>query len=111
MAPPAKEVDATGKDTKDKESKVDAKEEESKVEKQVEVTTDQRAFWYHMGSEMADCVEILQDISLIGRAVATIEPRLTIRVLKTLTSTRKKLDKEVLRTVLERAFPAGCTSH
>ncbi|WVQ99237.1 hypothetical protein IAU59_006369 [Kwoniella sp. CBS 9459] len=51
--------------------------------------------------------EILANIALIGRAVTTIEPRFTIRVLRTLTSLRKKLDKDVLKKVLDQAFPKG----
>lgn len=55
-------------------------------------------------------VEVLNNISLIGRAVSTIEPRFTIRVLRTLNSTRKKLDKESLKAILDQAYPKGCTS-
>ncbi|ODO08966.1 26S proteasome regulatory subunit N3 [Cryptococcus wingfieldii CBS 7118] len=51
--------------------------------------------------------EILNNISLIGRAVTTIEPRFTVRVLRTLTSLRKKAGKEDLREVLNQAFPKG----
>lgn len=45
---------------------------------------------------------------LIGRAVATIEPRFTTRVLRTLTTLRKKLTRKALKEVLDRAFPKGC---
>ncbi|WWC70387.1 uncharacterized protein I206_104337 [Kwoniella pini CBS 10737] len=51
--------------------------------------------------------EILANITLIGRAVSTIEPRFTIRVLRTLTTLRKKLNKKVLKNVLDQAFPKG----
>ncbi|OCF36915.1 26S proteasome regulatory subunit N3 [Kwoniella heveanensis BCC8398] len=51
--------------------------------------------------------EILNNITLIGRAVTTIEPRFTIRVLRTLTTLRKKLDKDVLKKALDQAFPKG----
>ncbi|OXH42303.1 26S proteasome regulatory subunit N3 [Cryptococcus neoformans] len=51
--------------------------------------------------------EILNNIALIGRAVNNIEPRFTIRVLRTLTSLRKKLTKNVLKSVLDDAFPKG----
>ncbi|ADV20103.1 26S proteasome regulatory subunit N3 [Cryptococcus gattii E566] len=51
--------------------------------------------------------EILNNIALIGRAVNTIEPRFTIRVLRTLTSLRKKLTKNTLKSVLDDAFPKG----
>ena len=52
--------------------------------------------------------EILGHITLIGKAVTTIEPRLTARVLRTLTGQRKKLTKNALRAVLEQAYPRGC---
>ncbi|OCF76375.1 26S proteasome regulatory subunit N3 [Kwoniella mangroviensis CBS 8886] len=51
--------------------------------------------------------EILNNITLIGRAVSTIEPRFTIRVLRTLTTLRKKLNKAVLKNVFDQAFPKG----
>ncbi|WWC61685.1 uncharacterized protein I303_104270 [Kwoniella dejecticola CBS 10117] len=51
--------------------------------------------------------EILNNITLIGKAVSTIEPRFTIRVLRTLTTLRKKLNKAVLKNVLDQAFPKG----
>lgn len=54
--------------------------------------------------------EILNNITLIGRAVATAEPRFTTRVLRTLTHLRKKLTKPALKDALDRAFPKGCTS-
>ncbi|CAK9786175.1 putative 26S proteasome regulatory subunit [Cutaneotrichosporon oleaginosum] len=49
--------------------------------------------------------EILNNIALIGRTVATAEPRYTTRVLRTLTHLRKKLTKPALKDALERAFP------
>ncbi|KAK4687212.1 26S proteasome regulatory subunit N3, partial [Tremellales sp. Uapishka_1] len=49
--------------------------------------------------------EILANITVIGRAVANIEPRFTIRVLRVLTTLRKKLTKLALKSVLEQAFP------
>ncbi|BEJ12013.1 hypothetical protein CspHIS471_0204730 [Cutaneotrichosporon sp. HIS471] len=51
--------------------------------------------------------EILNNITLIGRAVATAEPRFTTRVLRTLTHLRKKITKPVLKDALDRAFPKG----
>lgn len=61
--------------------------------------------------ELTICTEVLSNIALIGRAVSTIEPRFTIRVLRTLNSTRKKLDKESLKAILNQAYPKGCTSY
>lgn len=60
--------------------------------------------------QVTDTAEILNNITLIGRAVSTIEPRFTTRVLRTLTHLRKKLTKPALKDVLERAFPKGCKS-
>ncbi|WWC89523.1 uncharacterized protein L201_004447 [Kwoniella dendrophila CBS 6074] len=51
--------------------------------------------------------EILNNITLIGKAVSTIEPRFTIRVLRTLTTLRKKLNKSNFKNVLDQAFPKG----
>ncbi|KAI9639580.1 proteasome regulatory subunit C-terminal-domain-containing protein [Dioszegia hungarica] len=51
--------------------------------------------------------EILYNISLIGRAVSTIEPRFTARVLRTLTTLRRKLTKSAMKAVLNQAFPEG----
>lgn len=58
--------------------------------------------------DRADTAEILNSIQLIGRAVATIEPRFTARVLRTLTGLRKKLTRPALKAAIERAFPRGC---
>lgn len=38
----------------------------------------------------------------------SVEPRFTNRVLRQLTTTRKRLNKHALRTVLNEAFPTGC---
>ncbi|KAL7421790.1 26S proteasome non-ATPase regulatory subunit [Cryptotrichosporon argae] len=54
--------------------------------------------------------EILANIALIGRGVSSMEPRFTIRVLRTLTTLRKKLDRDALRTAIEQALPKGSRS-
>ncbi|ORX36849.1 putative 26S proteasome regulatory subunit [Kockovaella imperatae] len=51
--------------------------------------------------------EVLHHLTLIARGVTNMEPRFVIRVLRTLTTTRKKTSKKVLRTVLEKAYPSG----
>lgn len=51
--------------------------------------------------------EILNNLQLIGRAVSTIEPRFTTRVLRTLTTLRKRLTKRQLADAITRAFPKG----
>jgi 26S proteasome regulatory subunit N3 len=37
-----------------------------------------------------------------------MEPRFTTRVLRTLTATRKKLNKESMKKILNEAYPKGC---
>lgn len=51
--------------------------------------------------------EIKSNVALIERAVATLEPRFTHRVLRSLTTLRKKLDDKVLRDAIEEIFPSG----
>ncbi|KAJ6541119.1 PCI domain-containing protein [Mycena sp. CBHHK59/15] len=48
--------------------------------------------------------EIKYNVVLIERAVATLEPRFAHRVLRTLTSLRKRLDDTVLRNAIEEVF-------
>ncbi|KAH7886956.1 PCI domain-containing protein [Phlebopus sp. FC_14] len=50
--------------------------------------------------------EIKANIALIERAVTDLEPRFTHRVLRSLTSTRKKANESVLREVIEQNYPA-----
>lgn len=54
--------------------------------------------------------EIVANLALIDRAVATLEPRFTHRVLRSLTSLKKKLTIKVLKDAIEQAFPAGMPS-
>ncbi|GLB42360.1 putative proteasome regulatory subunit C-terminal [Lyophyllum shimeji] len=49
--------------------------------------------------------EIKSNIALIERAVSTLEPRFTYRVLRTLTALRKRIDATVLRTAIEQVYP------
>ncbi|RDB29918.1 putative 26S proteasome regulatory subunit rpn3 [Hypsizygus marmoreus] len=48
--------------------------------------------------------EIKSNIALIERAVATLEPRFTHRVLRTLAGLRKRTDATVLRTAIEEVY-------
>ncbi|KAJ7686630.1 diphenol oxidase-A2 [Mycena rosella] len=48
--------------------------------------------------------EIKFNVVLIERAVATLEPRFAHRVLRTLTTLRKRLDETVLRNAVEEVF-------
>ncbi|PBK68917.1 diphenol oxidase-A2 [Armillaria solidipes] len=49
--------------------------------------------------------EIKSNAALIEKAVATLEPRFTHRVLRTLAALRKRLDDSVLRKVIEEVYP------
>ncbi|KAG6867167.1 hypothetical protein C0993_006091 [Termitomyces sp. T159_Od127] len=48
--------------------------------------------------------EIKANIVLIERAVSTLEPRFTHRVLRTLTALRKRIDATVLRAAIEQVY-------
>lgn len=88
----------------------DAKAEEAKPEPAPVLTVEDGELARDYAVYGADIVstEILSNIALIGRAVATIEPRLTTRVLRTLTTLRKKLTRKALKDAIDRAFPKGC---
>jgi len=49
--------------------------------------------------------EIKGNIQLIERAVSTLEPRFTLRVLRSITTLRKKLDASVLREAIDFSYP------
>jgi len=51
--------------------------------------------------------EIKSNVLLIDRAVTTLEPRFTHRVLRTLTALRKRIDDSVLRNAIESIYPKG----
>lgn len=51
--------------------------------------------------------EIKANAALIDRAVATLEPRFTHRVLRTLTSLRKRLDDKLLRDAIVEIYLSG----
>jgi hypothetical protein len=51
--------------------------------------------------------EIKSNVVLIERAVSTLEPRFTHRVLRTLTALRKRIDDKVLRDAVEELYPKG----
>ncbi|KAG5643628.1 hypothetical protein DXG03_000551, partial [Asterophora parasitica] len=53
---------------------------------------------------LSPVAEIKSNIALIERAVSTLEPRFTHRVLRTLTSLRKRIDATVLRTAIEQVY-------
>lgn len=51
--------------------------------------------------------EIKSNLILIEKAVSTLEPRFTHRVLRTLTSLRKRINEIVLRDAIEEVYPKG----
>lgn len=57
--------------------------------------------------ELTAVDEVKSNIALIERAVSTLEPRFTHRVLRTLTSLRKRIDDAVLRDTIEAVYTTG----
>lgn len=51
--------------------------------------------------------EIKSNAVLIDRAVSTLEPRYTLRVLRTLTALRKRLNAKALFEAIEAIYPAS----
>lgn len=51
--------------------------------------------------------ELKANIALIERAVTTLEPRFTHRVLRSLTAQRRKVDDKILRSVIEDVYSKG----
>ena len=54
--------------------------------------------------------EVKANVTLIDRAVANLEPRFTHRVLRTLTSLRKKLDENIIRNAIDELYLRGMYS-
>ena len=55
--------------------------------------------------------EIKSNIMLIERAVSTLEPRFTHRVLRSLTHLRRRLNHRVLREAIAEVYPKGGQPH
>lgn len=55
--------------------------------------------------------EIKANAALLEKAVASLEPRFTHRVLRTLTALRKKIDDSVLRTAINEIYAKGTWFH
>lgn len=51
--------------------------------------------------------EIRANGQLIERAVSTLEPRFTHRVLRSLTTLRRKLNADILKDAFEAIYPKG----
>ncbi|KAJ3746743.1 PCI domain-containing protein [Lentinula detonsa] len=75
----------------EKEDQKDDKKQETKEEVKKEPPT--------------PLAEIKGNFVLIDRAVSTLEPRFTHRVLKTLTTLVKKIDEKIIRNAIEEVYP------
>lgn len=51
--------------------------------------------------------EIKSNITLIERAVSTLEPRFTHKVLRSLTHLRRQMDEKVLKDVIAEVYAKG----
>jgi 26S proteasome regulatory subunit N3 len=56
------------------------------------------------GVDVADCAVIKQNLQLLEKAVSTLDPRFTYRVLK-MSNLRKRLSAEVLVQVIREVYP------
>lgn len=77
---------------------VEMKPTNYKKEEKVEETTP---------SPPSPVAEIKSNVALIERAVSTLEPRFTHRVLRALTALRKKIDDKILRDAIEEVYVKG----
>ena len=80
---------------KDDKSKSKDKNEEVKEEPKPEPLT--------------PAAEIKQNAAQIERAVSTLEPRFTHRVLRSLMALRKKVDEATLRSAVEGVYTRGAS--
>ncbi len=76
---------------------VEMKDAKSKVDAKDDVAT----------SQLSPVSEIKSNVTLIERAVSTLEPRFTIRVLRSLTALRKRLDDKALCDAISEVYPQG----
>jgi hypothetical protein len=84
-------------DVEMKQSEEDKKQEQPEETKEIKETTPQ----------LTPASEIVANLGLIDRAVSTLEPRFTHRVLRSLTSLRKKLSSKVLEDAIKQSYLAG----
>lgn len=77
---------------------VDEKKEEKKEEKPAEEKK---------SAPLTPVAEIKGNVALIERAVSTLEPRFTHRVLRSLTHLRKKLNDKVLQDAVHEVYRIG----
>ena len=87
------DVEMKPTDDKKKGKKEDENKEEAKEEPKPEPPT--------------PAAEIKSNAAQIERAVSTLEPRFTHRVLRTLTALRKRVDDAALRTSVDEIYTKG----
>jgi 26S proteasome regulatory subunit N3 len=75
---------------------VEMKDEKTKVDTKDDVAT-----------PLSPVSEIKSNVALIERAVSTLEPRFTIRVLRSLTALRKRLDEKALCDAVSEVYAHG----
>ncbi|KJA18425.1 hypothetical protein HYPSUDRAFT_45276 [Hypholoma sublateritium FD-334 SS-4] len=80
---------------------VEMKPSEAKPAEEKKATTEEKPA---PPAPISPVVEIKNNIALIDRAVSTLEPRFTHRVLRTLTALRKRLDDTILRNAVETIY-------
>ncbi|KAJ7584924.1 PCI domain-containing protein [Mycena floridula] len=85
--------DVEMKSTDKKEEKKDDKKEEKKEEEKAPVPPP------------TPSAEIKTNLALIDKAVLTMEPRFTHRVLRSLGSLRKRVDAQILKNAVQEAYP------
>jgi 26S proteasome regulatory subunit N3 len=78
------------------------KSEEKKTDEKADDKTDKEPV-----SPPSPVAEIKANIALIEKAVSTLEPRFTHRVLRSLTALRRRLDNQVLRDAIQEVYPKG----
>lgn len=87
------DVEMKSTDDKTKGKKEEDKKEESKEQPKPEPPT--------------PAAEIKSNAAQIERAVSTLEPRFTHRVLRSLTALRKRIDDAALRTAIDGIYAKG----
>jgi 26S proteasome regulatory subunit N3 len=75
---------------------VEMKDEKTKVDTKDDLAT-----------PLSPVSEIKSNVALIERAVSTLEPRFTIRVLRSLTALRKRLDEKALCDAVSEVYAHG----
>jgi 26S proteasome regulatory subunit N3 len=75
------------------------------TEKKAEIKKEDETKKEEPAPPLTPLAEIKTNITLLERAVTTLEPRFTHRVLRGLTALRKKIDDAVLRQSIEEVYP------